>query len=411
MSALIGQWWFEYAAMLGAWTVAVSFLFGGYWFGREAWSEWLDEEVLAERKKGARFYGVGAARLEDRLVKLGRLGISGAWFELIVITATVLLLCLINFFLLPQAKLAPVVLTHWWWLLAAGLAIFLTVSLFSRGVTRGEIAKRRERLAERAAALDADKLAAERAGLERFETYYGRGYWLYNVYSTLIYAIALLGAVMVISQVVADYDVFQREYDRLAADESLLVQAMADFDRAASATSEQTSGLMSQVERVHARYTRVLFSIAHQINTVMLVALCVLFLTFVIEFTPARNTYTQTGLACMRWAVWASIGLVVAAGIVVYFGLYGGMIRDLYPKLQVFEDTVRAKAPTSTWETLRRYAEIVNELRSRQGPTGFMRAILTEQTVLVTGLGLLQQFYINRVRREARRDDLQAAYH
>jgi hypothetical protein len=53
----------------------------------------------------------------------------------------------------------------------------------------------------------------------------------------------------------------------------------------------------------------------------------------------------------------------------------------------------------------------VNELRSRQGPTGFMRAILTEQTVLVTGLGLLQQFYINRVRREARRDDLQAAYH
>jgi hypothetical protein len=322
----------------------------------------------------------------------------------------VLLLCLITFFVLPQAKLGSVVLGHWWWLLAAVLGIFLTVTLFSRGVTRGEIEKHREKLAKQVAALDADRLAAERARLERFETYYGRGYWLYNVYSTFVYTFVLVGALMVISQVAADHDVFQREYDLLVTDESLLTQAIGDFDRAVSATSEQTARLMSQVERAYARYTRALLSVAHQMNTVMLVALCVLFLTFVIEFTPARNTYTQTGLAYMRWAVWASIGLVVAAGVVVYFGLYGGMIKSLYPKLQAFEETLRGKAPASSWEALRRYAEIVNELRSRQGPTGFMRAILTEQSVLVTGLGLLQQFYINRVRREFRRDDIQATH-
>ena len=333
----------ESAVILALWLAAVAFLFIGYWIGGRAWSE----------KFAVRMTGWADGRT-----------ISGKWTELAVITYTAILVGLINQ-LTPDAGLLRVVSANW--PIVAGIVIGLVALVYVHSY----------------------RVVANLPGAEISYPDYARdvarGYAVYNLFSIIIFGFFLITGLLVVQQFIADQAEFTRH--RATLDEALNQLIATSREGKAAAGS-----ILSMLERVNSLLTGSVQSIIEQINTVFLVFFFVLAINFLIEFTPVRSAYSNEGVSATHSGVALVLVLVLLVGWYLYYSEYLGLMRGSIARVMEIE----SRMLTDDWELARRYYQILNDLRGRQGITGFALTLSNERGGLLLLLGALQFMFTQR---------------
>ncbi|MGE3712356.1 MAG: hypothetical protein AB7G35_22145 [Hyphomicrobiaceae bacterium] len=324
------------------WVAAAGFLFAGYAVGRQAWQEKF------------------AVRLE------GRGTISGKWTELAVITYTALLVTVVDN-LTPDADLPRLVAGNWLLVAALGVLVYAIVLFHSRRVVKN--------------------LPAAEESYEHYRRDLARGYAIYNLFSTIIFGYFLMTGAVVVQQFIADHAEFVRNREILDA----ALTRLSTIGVTAAATP---SAVQAQVEQVNSLLIGSIQTIVEQINTVFLVFFFVLAINFLIEFTPVRSAYSAEGVSTTHLCVVLVLVLVLLIGWYIYYTQYLGLMRQAIAAVAGAEERVI----TDDWELMRRYYEVLNDLRGKQGITGFALMLSTERGGLLLLLGALQFMFTERKR-------------
>jgi len=325
------------------WLLAVVFLFVGYTRGREAWKNWFDREPL---DNGA--------------------GISGRWVEFIMVSLTALLVAFVNQ-LTPAVPLVATLTKYW----PAALGLFILgaviVYLHSQNV--------------------AATIGLARAGGQNFEEFKRElksGYFFYNGFSVLIFTFYVVAALAVIGQLLADNAEFQKS--RAALDEALVVLQTWKF--------ANTSSVIASIEETNSLLWGSIHGITEQINTVLLLFFFVLVINLAVAYTPIRAAYSEGGVWYTHCITALVLFLVIVIGWYLYYTEYLSLIRGMLTKLSSPE--VRGKILGGDWEITQRYYALLNDLRSRQGITGFIITMCSERGGVLLFFYAITWFYDQR---------------
>ena len=340
--------------VIALWALASLSLLCGYWAGRDAW--WVRFRVRMD-------------------VGFGPKTLSGFWSEWALITYVALLVLLVEA-LTPAIDLTGLVTQTW-----PFFPIMFAVT-FGLVVMHELIEVRSARRAH--------------SGDPVFVRELGRGYAPYTVFSTIIFCMFFMAALLVVYQFMADKQNFARQ-------RAVLEMAFAAW-HGREGTGAPVAVGMGEIERINGLLSAAIYAITEQVNTVLIVLYCVLLINLLIEFTPLRTAYSPNALIWTHAVVVAALLLVCATAAYLYATEYLGMIQRTIAELSRLEPRVRSES----WEGTKRYYELLADLRTKQGFTGFILTISAGRGGVAFFGTALQMIYstISSGRQRAVRDQL-----
>lgn len=333
------------ALIAGAWVLAVVCLFVGYYMGGTAWDEWFAVRIVQLKRHGT---------------------ISGKYVELILITLTAGLLLFVDQ-LTPAVSIAGAIQKYWY--------VFATLVLLGYGIVLYH---------SLTVVPTVTPTASAYRDVNEFRRDLARGYIVYNLFSTVIFTFFVVAAMCVVAQFMADKAEFAKTRARL--DDALLVIETWQFANASS--------VIAAIEEANSLLWLSIHGITEQINTVLLLFFFALVINMVVAYTPIRAAYTEDGV----WYTHCITALVLLGVIVVgwylYYTEYLTLIRSTIDKLS--SAAVRAKVLGGDWEITTRYYALLNDLRARQGITGFVITLCSERGGVLLLFYALTWFYDRR---------------
>jgi hypothetical protein len=295
------------------------------------------------------------------------------WIELGLLSYCSILLVIIAM-LTPDARLATSIL-HYWPLTLIAVAI---AGWFTFDHARLMRKKEPQDWGERLARLGPD---AEKINFAQFR----RGYGVYWLYCTMLYGCYALVAIAIALQAIAD----QRKTDETRRHTMEILQSIEKFEPRAApggAGPSRESAVLAEIERAFSSTRLTIKDMTEQINTLLLLFFFVLFVDFALEFTFVGTVFTRRAVEITHYLAFLVFVLLAIIVWAMYYWSYLPFIQEVAQKVDGLYPRVRS----ADWEIMKRYYELVHELRDRQGISGFAFSLASDRAGILVGFAALQ---------------------
>ena len=285
-------------------------------------------------------------------------------------------ICALLLIVTPDANLTDLWIAHWLLYLFALAFCVLVVFLY----TRYAVAKvKREGFNQKPLLQNTDdniKLLA-------------RGYLPYVAYGTAVSTI-IIGyiAALTITQFMLDHAQFQAinaVIEARIARNNILLQPEADV-------------LLARFEIIFGDFQVAEGYIRDQVNSLIMVLLCVMLAYAGIYRSELRHVYAKSALDILQYIVFGLVALCVVVGCTVFFTTHLTFVDGVLDHLRQY----RSVMDQSSWDMVQRYHALISELSRQRGVFGFLLGLTTDRGGLVLVIPVLQLLIGRAKERETR---------
>lgn len=307
------------------WVIASGFLVAAYW---RAGPVWIERHSLRFKLAGT-----------DRRC-------SGAVGEMALLGACALLLWAVDA-TTPEMNFVAVIARHPWWALGALVFVSAIVAAYTASAVEHPDPATKKRLRQT--------------------------YAIYAPYSTLLFGGGMVLIYCIVTQFVADTEMFGAAGGDIVR-------------RAASAASATAAGAQRTVEFSYVDAMMLLARAKNQMTPVFIFAIAIFSINLLILYTPMRGLYTTNAVFLTNVSTLIAIGAVAAAGAVLYVVSYNAFIQDYMAALAGLpRDIVGADAMFQ-----RRFTDITLALEQKGSLVGFIGDMSNEWAGLTAIVGVVQ---------------------
>ena len=204
-----------------------------------------------------------------------------------------------------------------------------------------------------------------------------RGYLPYVAYGTAVSTI-IVGyiAALTINQFLLDHAQFQAinaVIEARIARNDMLLQPSADV-------------LLARFEIIFGDFQVAEGYIRDQVNSLIMVLLCVMLAYAGIYRSDLRYVYAKSALDILQYIVFGLVALCIVVGCTVFFTTHLTFVDGVLDHLRQY----RSVMDQSTWDMVQRYHALIAELSRQRGVFGFLLGLTTDRGGLVLVIPALQ---------------------
>ena len=291
--------------------------------------------------------------------------------------ASILVILLV---LTPDANIYDSLVAHWPFALTALAGIAILVAIYTvvavRRVRRGSF----------------------RPGIKKTENnlrLLARGYRFYIGYGTAIALLIVAVFVVTISQMLLDYERFHLVSLKVSA----LLRELGSMRNVSSELLQSKFEVVFGTQRVAAGY------ILDQVNSLLMLLLCVMLAYSTIYGTSVRQVFAEEALYVLRIIVMVLLTICVIYGCTVFFTLHLSFVDGLLKQLALYEYRMNM----GPWQVTQRYHELIAELTRQRGVFGFLIALTTGRGGLIL-VAPLATYFVNGMLSGRRGADIKKAH-
>jgi hypothetical protein len=337
----VNNFGWDLLVIFALWTVGVFFAWLAYWRGAPTWPLCFVIPGYKVPKTGLKVCGGLVGEIAN--ISL----IAGVFIILLVLT--------------PDANFLDV-LADWWW-------AFIVLGIVSAAIiwfyTQTQITKAEKATLPR-------NIRKNAKSLKQFRI----GYRYYVGYCTAIALIIWGIAFVTVIQTMMDHqqfsDIRRYVFDILA---NLRTTGTGDSDR-----------IQLMFEVVFGQQKIAKGYVLDQVNSFLMLLLCIALAYFAIYKTKVRNVYAPDALVTLQRILFVMIGVCILVACWVFFTIHLVFVDQLLEEFRRHATLMNA----GPWELTQRYQEVVADLTEQRGIFGFVIALATARGGLVLIMPALQ---------------------